>query len=40
MKKKYNVLITGSSGLLGYSMVKKFCLSSQIKKIICIDKKK
>lgn len=39
MKKKYNILITGSSGLLGYSMSKKFCLSSKIKKIICIDKR-
>lgn len=39
MKKKYNILITGSSGLLGYSMLNKFCLSSQIEKIICIDKK-
>ena len=40
MKKKYNILVTGSSGLLGYSMVKQFCSSSEIKKIICIDKKK
>jgi CDP-glucose 4,6-dehydratase len=40
MKKKHNILVTGSSGLLGYSMVKQFCLSSKIKKIICIDKKK
>jgi CDP-glucose 4,6-dehydratase len=40
MKKKYNILITGSSGLLGFSMIKQFCLSSKIKKIICVDKKK
>lgn len=40
MKKKYKILITGSSGLLGFSMVKKFCLSPQIEKIICVDKRK
>ncbi len=39
MKKKYKILITGSSGLLGFSMVKKFCSSSKIEKIICVDKK-
>ena len=39
MTKKYNILITGSFGLLGFSMVKQFCLSSKIKKVICIDKR-
>lgn len=40
MKKKYNILITGSCGLLGYSMVKNYLPLPKIKKIICIDKKK
>ena len=37
--KKYNVLITGSSGLLGSNLVIKLSKSDRIKKIICIDKK-